>query len=97
MQQVRLEGARRGGRHRAKAERLKKLMPSDMREVFDILRAALSEVHSGVITPSQAGGMAALAGAMVKLAEAGELAERVARLEELVDGGMEGQRTCVKS
>jgi len=92
---ARLEGARRGGQHRAKAERLKKLMPSDMREVFDILRAALSEVHSGAITPSQGSAMSSLAGAMVKLAEAGELTERVRRLEETIES-TEGRR-CVRS
>ena len=74
---------------------MRRLMPSDMREVFDVLRAALYEVHSGALSPSQGSAMSSLAGAMVKLAEAGELVERVRRLEELVEN-ME-ERRCVRS
>lgn len=85
MQSVRLEGARRGGRHKARVERLRRLMPEDLRDVFDVLKTALGEVHGGSLKPSQASAMATLATALCRVLEGSDLASRVADLEKKME------------
>lgn len=78
---VRAEARRRGGRNRAGAIRLRRLVPPRLISVYDHLETALDEVHTGALDPKVAGAMAALARAMVAVLTAGELEERLRRLE----------------
>lgn len=79
---------RKGGQHSAAAVRLRALVPPRLVSVYDQLEAALGEVHAGTLEPRQAQAMASLARAMVAVLTAGELEERVRRLE--ADAAAEG-------
>jgi uncharacterized small protein (DUF1192 family) len=46
-----------------------------------MLASALREVHSGELEPRQASAMAAVAGALVRVVQVGEMEERVRALE----------------
>jgi hypothetical protein len=80
-QQERAEARRKGGRNRATAARLRALVPPRLMPVFDRLEAALEEVHRGELEPKRAQAMASLARALVAVLTAGELEERVRKLE----------------
>lgn len=82
----RVEARRRGGQNRSNAARLRGLVPSGLVGVYDRLEKALGEVHDGKLDPRQASAMAAIARAMVNVLTAGELAERVAQLEQRLGG-----------
>lgn len=56
-------------------------MPAVLRPVLDSLLVALPEVRAGTLTPAHASAMAALAGAIVKVWQAGVVEERLAALE----------------
>lgn len=77
----RVEARRRGGQNRSNAARLRGLVPSGLMGIYDKLEKALTEVHDGRLLPQQASAMAAIARAMVNVLTAGELEERVRRLE----------------
>ena len=77
----RTEARRRGGRQRRNAVRLRGLMPPRLVPIFDTLAVALAEVHHGDLDPKQAQAMASLARALVAVLTAGELEERVRKLE----------------
>ena len=77
----RAEARQRGGRNRATAARLRTLMPPRLVPIFDTLEAALAEVHRGELDPKQAQAMAALGRALVAVLTAGELEERLRKLE----------------
>ena len=77
----RREAQARGGRNRAAAARAEKLVPVILRPVLDTLLDAVGEVRGGTLTPQQAGALASLAGAIVRVFTAGTLEERVAALE----------------
>ena len=80
--QAEMRAARvRGGRGKARTARLARLVPSTLKPVLAQLLDALEETHSGAITPAQAGALAALAGAIVKVYTAGTMEERIAALE----------------
>jgi len=72
----------KGGRGKATAARAEKLLPSHMRPVLAAVFAALRDVRSGAIAPAQASAIASLAGAAVKVHQAGLLEERIAALEQ---------------
>ncbi len=76
------EARRRGGQNRATAKRLSKLMPVRLVPVFARLEQALEETHAGTLDPKQAQVLASLARALVAVLTAGELEERVRRLEQ---------------
>lgn len=78
----RSEARRKGGHASARAVRLGKLVPPRLLGVFDALEEALGQVHDGELDPRIATAMASLAGAMVRVLTAGELEERVRRIEE---------------
>jgi len=82
-----IEARRKGGRQRARIARLHSLVPTRLLTVYDALDDALKEVHGGKIDPRIATAMASLAGAMVRVLTAGELEERVRRLESRPSGG----------
>ena len=82
-------GAVRGGKNKAKIARLERMMPQDLIPVFTALKASLYKVYQGTLDPRQATAMAAVAGAMCKVLETGELVARLDELEERLtkDGG----------
>ena len=77
----RVEARRKGGHHSAKVMRLRGLVPPPLTAVYERLEQALTEVHGGELDPKVAQAMASLARAMVNVLTAGELEERVRRLE----------------
>jgi len=62
----------KGGKNSSRVARLEKLMPSRLQPVFARLERALQEVHDGSLEPRRATAMASLAGAMVKVLQAGQ-------------------------
>ncbi len=79
--EARVHARRRGGRNSAKLVRLRGAVPPRLMPIFDRLETALAETHSGDLEPKQAQAMASLARALVAVLTAGELEERVRRLE----------------
>lgn len=77
-------GRSAGGKGRATAARLSKLLAGDgdMGDVLRLLKASLAETYSGELDPKAAGALASLANALVRLYETGELALRLKALEE---------------
>ncbi|MBF6591672.1 MAG: hypothetical protein IVW57_14260 [Ktedonobacterales bacterium] len=71
----------KGGRATRKSVRALRMLPERLRPVADILGTALREVYDGTLEPRQASAMAAVAGALVRVIQAGELEERVRQLE----------------
>ena len=76
----------RGGRNKARAARLDRLVPGSLKPVLAALIDALHEVHGEdgqppTLSPAQASAMASLAGAVVKVYQVGVLEERVEALE----------------
>lgn len=74
-----------GGHNRANIVRLRGLVPPRLTSVYDSLEAALGEVHSGDLEPGRAQAMASLARAMVHVLTAGEMEERMRKLEETAE------------
>ena len=66
-------------------------MPPRLVPVWDLLEAALGQVHRGELDARQAQAMASLAGAMVRVLTAGEVEERVRRLEEREKASQDGK------
>lgn len=85
-QAERAEARRRGGLNSAKVIRLRGLIPPRLMPIYDQLEAAMSEVHDGDLDPRRASAMASIARAMVGVLQAGELEERLRRLEESQHG-----------
>jgi hypothetical protein len=76
----------RGGRNRADAVRLGKLVPPRLLPIYGLLEAALREVHDGTLDPRAATAMASLGRALVAVLTAGELEGRVRDLEARASG-----------
>ncbi len=72
-----------GGRNSSRVARLEKLMPGRLRPVYDRLETALQDVHEGRLDIGRAKAMASVAGAMVRVLQAGELEELARKLREL--------------
>lgn len=83
----RTEARKRGGQNRATASRAQRLLPRDMRPALALLFQALEEVHRGELDPRQAGAMAAVAGAIVKIYQIAEIEPRLAALEQALTPG----------
>ena len=71
----------RGGKGKATAARAEKLVPAVLRPVLDTLLDAVGEVKAGTLSTQQAGALASLAGAIVKVYQVGTLEERLSALE----------------
>ncbi len=78
----RREVRKRGGANSARRARLLTLMPPRLMSVYNRLEEALSQVHDGSLDARQAQAMASLAGVMVRVLTAGEVEERIRRLED---------------
>ena len=83
----RAEARARGGKHRANAARLQRLVPPRLVPVFSQLEWALSGVLAGTVEPAQATAAAAVARAMVAVLTSGELEQRVRDLEQGTEKG----------
>ncbi|HAP89876.1 MAG TPA: hypothetical protein DCR15_09060 [Arthrobacter bacterium] len=70
-----------GGKARSRARRADRLLPATLRPVVAQLLDAIGETHDGTLDARQASAMASLAGALVRVYQAGTLEERVAALE----------------
>ena len=79
--EARADARRTGGRNSAKIVRLRRAVPPRLMPIFDRLETALAEIHAGSLDPKLAQAMASLARALVAVLTAGELEERVRRLE----------------
>ena len=80
--QAERDQARRAGGHgSARRERLRGMIPARLIPVWDRLAGALDRVEAGSMTPAQGQAMASLARALVSVLQAGELEERVRKLE----------------
>ncbi len=77
-----VEARRKGGSNRSNASRAKKHMSREVRDIVQIVEAAMGGVLQSKITPPQAQAVASLAGAWVKLHELGEMESRLRDLEE---------------
>ena len=80
------EWRRKGGRNSSKQARLDAMLPARLRPVLDLLEKSVKEVYDGSLEPKQAHAMASLAGALVKVMEAGVFEERLLRLEQRLEG-----------
>lgn len=76
------QARRQGGQAHSNAARLRGLVPPRLLGVYDKLEAALEEVHDGTLDPKQATAMASLGRALVAVLTAGEMEERLRKLEE---------------
>lgn len=82
----------KGGKASASRVRLARLMPARLIPVWEKLETALEEVHEGTLDARQASAMAALAGALVRVLQTGEMEERLRRLEAQESGRYDGHR-----
>lgn len=83
----------KGGRSTRKSERALKLLPERLRPVADLLSRGLVEVYDGDLEPRQAAAMASLAGALVRVVQAGELEERMRAIEAQIAEQAKESRT----
>ena len=58
-------------------------MPTRLQPVVDLLEMALIEVHAGDLEASRATAMSALANALLRVYQGGELEDRLRKLEEV--------------
>ncbi len=72
---------RRGGENKANAVRARKKMGADLHDISKMIEAALAGVYKGTMTPQQGQSIASLAGAWVRLHDAGEVQARIEELE----------------
>jgi hypothetical protein len=83
--QQRTEARQRGGHSKANHVRLAKLMPASLAPVLHQLLEALDETRRGEMDPRIAGGLAALAGAIVKVYGAATVEQQIQDLQDQVD------------
>jgi hypothetical protein len=73
---------RKGGANSARAVRLQALLPARLTPVYARLEAALTEVADGEMEPKVGQAVAAIARAMVATLQAGEIEDRLRRIEQ---------------
>jgi hypothetical protein len=76
----------KGGTGRSNAARIQKRLPREVRDIVEIVEAAMGGVLKSSITPSQGHALASLAGAWVRLHELGEFGQRLDALEAATTG-----------
>ena len=77
----RREAHAKGGRSKSSTARAQRLVPGTLRPVLALLLKTLNETHGGDLDPKVAGALAAVAGAIVKVYQAGVVEDRLAELE----------------
>ena len=60
--------------------------PGKTKPILDLLETAIRQTYDGSLDPKKAHAMASLAGAVVKVMEAGVFEERLLKLERRLDG-----------
>jgi len=80
-----MEARRKGGRNSSKQARLDAMLPARLRPVLGLLEKGVKEVYDGSLEPKKAHAMASLAGALVKVMEAGVFEERLLKLERQME------------
>lgn len=75
----------RGGSQTSRGARAARMLPSEMRPVFELLSKALTETHRGTLDPKRAAALASLAGAMCRVLQVGEMETRLAQLEQAIN------------
>lgn len=73
----------RGGTNSSRVARMERMLPPRLRPVFERLETAMVEVVDGTLSPTRAQALASLASASVRVLEAGELEEKVRKMEEV--------------
>lgn len=81
----RLAAREKGGRNRSNLQRAKASAPARLLPVYDALEAALEDVLAGSLPPARATAAATIGRALVSLLQAGELEEKVRRLEAIIE------------
>lgn len=76
----------KGGANRSTAARATKALPASMQDVASLILRSLSAVEAGTMRAGQAQAIAALAGAYVRVHEAGEVTARIDALEAALNG-----------
>jgi hypothetical protein len=82
MREKRTAARRQGGQNKANRIRLAKIMPLRLVPVWEQLEQALADVLTGDLDPKQASAAASVARALVAVQQAGEVEERLRKLEE---------------
>ncbi len=85
LQESTSNGRRRGGQNKSNARRAAKRMPRELRDIVDIVEAAMGAVLQSKVSPSQGHAVASLAGAWVRLHELGEVQQRLEALEQAAE------------
>lgn len=75
----------RGGKGRARLARAERLVPSTLRPLLASLLAAVDETRQGTLDPRTASAMAALAGAICRVYQAGVVEQQLADLQRQLD------------
>jgi hypothetical protein len=70
-----------GGAATSRAARAQRMLPPRLRPVFDRLEQAMGDVVDGSLSPQRASALAALSSAAVRVLEAGEMEERLRKIE----------------
>ena len=80
--EARTAARKKGGHNSARVVRLQGLLPARLAPVFLRLEQALTEVADGAMEPKVGQAVAAIARAMVATLQAGELEDRLRRIEQ---------------
>ncbi len=70
-----------GGKNSSRAVRARKRMGADLHDIAKLLEDAMRDVAKGAMLPQQGSALASLAGAWLRLHEAGEVQARIEELE----------------
>lgn len=87
---MRHAAVQKGGRNTSVRARTERMLPPRLRGVFEHVEKALTEVYDGTLAPARAQAMASLAGAAVRVLEAGELEEKIRKMEKAAEGDFDG-------
>jgi len=83
----RREARSQGGQNKGTPARADRLLPRDLRPLLGLLIRAMTEVHTGAITPQQGTAMSSIASSVVKMLGIVELEARMSQIEkDLSDG-----------
>jgi hypothetical protein len=76
----------KGGHHNSRVSRAERMLPDRLKPVFTRLESAMQEVVDGTLSPTRAQALASLASASVRVLEAGEIEEKVRKMEAAAEG-----------
>jgi hypothetical protein len=76
----------KGGHNRSNVARAEAALPPRLKQVEGVLSNTLAQVYRGTMEPRQATAVAAVASAIVRVLQAGDLEQRLIALEQAVNG-----------